>query len=222
MANNYQRLKEEADIETVVNALSIPTYNKGQNIFIHCPLPDHNDKNPTNCYFKRGWNNVYCSRCGKSIKAIDLIMYTAGLEYGAAADMLWEIEGCPPWYYDRDYGKNTEESFHISGTEAKTIGLTLPHGIEEIISYHEDKPDLGKHVSFAPTTVGWLAVKRKDAVWQDLIDENELKRLVLDKCNEKLALYDDVEKDFRKYGVDVSLFGNQREIIADLKKRCAS
>ena len=56
--NNYVRLKEEADIETVISYLQIPVTKKGCNYFIPCPNPDHADKHATNCYFKK----IYCIR----------------------------------------------------------------------------------------------------------------------------------------------------------------
>ena len=39
--NNYARLKQEADIETVVNYLGIPVRRKGTSCFLLCPLPQH-------------------------------------------------------------------------------------------------------------------------------------------------------------------------------------
>ena len=60
--NNYARLKQEADIETVVNYLGIPVRRKGTSCFLLCPLPQHADRHATNCYFKPGWNNLYCNK----------------------------------------------------------------------------------------------------------------------------------------------------------------
>ena len=90
--NNYARLKQEADIEAVVNYLGIPVRRKGTSCFLLCPLPGHTDRHATNCYFKPGWNNLYCTACGAAINAIDLIIYTLHVEYGQAADILWELE----------------------------------------------------------------------------------------------------------------------------------
>lgn len=105
MKNDYARLKEEADIETVVEYLGLETHRKGSAFFITCPLPGHRDEHPTNCYFKSGWNNVYCNVCGESINAIDLIMLTKDVSYGEAVDELWRLEGCPDWYY-AEYSKS--------------------------------------------------------------------------------------------------------------------
>ena len=109
MSNNFSRLKDEADIGEVVDYLGLHVTPKGSARFILCPNPAHDDTHPDNCYFKAGWNNVYCTVCHKAIQAIDLISYVAGASYGTAADTLWEIEGRPDWYYDRSYGKKKQE-----------------------------------------------------------------------------------------------------------------
>ena len=72
--NDISRLKEEADIAMVVAYLGIPTYKRGSATFLLCPNPEHDDHKPTNCYYKDGWNNVYCRACGCSTNAINLIM----------------------------------------------------------------------------------------------------------------------------------------------------
>ena len=127
------RLKQEADIERVVDHLHLDTFPKGSAIFIHCPNPLHNDVHPTNCYFKSGWNNAICLGCGQRFNAIDLIMDVTGCDFGEAADELWEISGRPDWYRDNDRkGKKRKEKkpeFSISGDECKIIGLKLPNKI---------------------------------------------------------------------------------------------
>ena len=55
MESQMKRLKEEADIKTVVDALGIPVERKGMNYFLCCPSPEHDDTNPS-AYFKDGWN----------------------------------------------------------------------------------------------------------------------------------------------------------------------
>ena len=42
--NNYARLKQEADIEAVVNYLGIAVRRKGNSCFVLCPLPNHADR----------------------------------------------------------------------------------------------------------------------------------------------------------------------------------
>ena len=98
MSNNFARLKDEADIGEVVDYLGLHVTPMGSARFILCPNPAHDDTHPDNCYFKAGWNNVYCTVCHKAIQAIDLISYVTGVSYGTAADTLCEIEGRPDWY----------------------------------------------------------------------------------------------------------------------------
>lgn len=54
--NDFQRLKDEADIAQVVESLGIQVTRKGANNFIACPLPDHDDSHATN-----PWNGRNCS-----------------------------------------------------------------------------------------------------------------------------------------------------------------
>ena len=144
--NNYARLKQEADIEAVVNYLGIPVRRKGTSCFLLCPLPGHTDRHATNCYFKPGWNNLYCTACGEAINAIDLIIYTLHVEYGQAADILWELEGRPDWYYTSRIVQK-EELFHLSKAEATVVGIHSPGYILTPMQYSEDKPVHGHDVT---------------------------------------------------------------------------
>ncbi len=98
--NNITRLKDEADIAAVISFLQLEVKRKGNAYFILCPNPEHNDTHPTNCYYKDGWNHVYCCVCGTTINAVDLIMKINHATYGEACDLLWEISGRPDWYKD--------------------------------------------------------------------------------------------------------------------------
>lgn len=227
MGNNFRRLKEEADIDAVVEYLGIQKFSKGANIFIHCPLPGHDDKRPTNCYYKPGWNNLYCQRCGKSIKAIDLIMYTAGLEYGAAADALWEIEGRPEWYYEKKQ-KNGREIFSLSGKEANIIGIHLPHKIEKFVCLYDEKPvNKNKNFSWAISDSEWIENRWEQLTWQDFMTEHDFKQLVIKKCNERLHLFKSIEARFSRTLSDEwkhvipELFAEERRIALDVKKRAS-
>lgn len=221
MGNDYRRLKDEADIESVIDYLGIPVYGRGRNKFVKCPLPEHDDQHPTNCHFQSGWNNLYCQSCGKSIRAIDLIMYETGLSYGDAADMLWEIEGRPAWYYDRNRNKE-DESFYITAAEAKVIGIILPHQIESLVGWQEDKPENLRPANITPDDSGWI-VSKKDAIsWQDFMNEKTFIKFVLAKCKRRLARYIDVEKQFQTTGVRDRLFDDERHVIYQVIDRCIS
>lgn len=187
MSNEYQRLKEEADIEQVVEHLGISVTVRGTAKFILCPLPDHNDRHPTNCYFKSGWNNVYCMACGKSIQAIDLIMYTQGCSYGEAADLLWEIEGCPDWYYNDRKGKKT---FHITVKEAQVLGIHLPRKMKLLVcSSPEKQPDY----ECGPDDL-WF--KKVDIKWDAFLSEEEMKSMVRRSAVRKIAELDSKRRDY--------------------------
>lgn len=124
--NDISRLKEEADIAMVVAYLGIPTYKRGSATFLLCPNPEHDDHKPTNCYYKDGWNNVYCRACGCSTNAINLIMQETGKDFSDAADLLWELEGRPEWYKQEKKKKNPVPDFRISREEAEQIGIHFP------------------------------------------------------------------------------------------------
>ena len=120
---DIKRLKAEADIGSVVNYLGIKVTQKGSANFILCPLPEHQDKHATNCYYKKGDNYLYCSTCGKPIQAIDLIMYHNGVDFKEAADILWEIEGRPDWY--KTTASSKKQRFSLSASEGQLIKLSV-------------------------------------------------------------------------------------------------
>ena len=189
MSNEYQRLKAEADIEQVVQFLGIPVTVRGSAKFILCPLPDHNDRHPTNCYFKSGWNNVYCMACGKSIQAIDLIIYAQGCSYGEAADLLWEIEGCPDWYYSDRKGKKT---FHITVKEAQILGIHLPRMMKLLVCSSPEK-QLNYECSSYESDL-WY--KNTSIKWETFLSEDEMKAMVKRSAIRKIAELDLKRKDY--------------------------
>lgn len=133
--NDISRLKEEADIAMVVAYLGIPTYKRGSATFLLCPNPEHDDHKPTNCYYKDGWNNVYCRACGCSTNAINLIMQETGKDFSDAADLLWELEGRPEWYKQEKKKKNPVPDFRISREEAEQIGIHFPGRLLAPVAY---------------------------------------------------------------------------------------
>lgn len=142
--NDYKRLKEEADIGMVISYLNIPVQKKGVNYFLSCPNPAHNDEHPNNCYYKDGWNNVYCCVCGKSMQALDIIMWSLGCTYGEAADILWEIEGRPDWYYYKGKPQKNKHTFQVSKEELEMIGFYSPGRILKPKQMYEEKRPLNK------------------------------------------------------------------------------
>ncbi len=226
MANDFRRLKEEADIEEVVNYLGLDTYPKGSVTFLLCPNPHHDDSEPTNCYYKKGWNNLYCYACEKSIQAIDLIMYKTGCDYGSAADILWKLEGRPSWYKDDSWktkNKNIKQKFSLTGKECKIIGITLPHKISipkkytGIREYFSDKMPKG-YVYDDNDIDGYILSEKQKISWEDFWTENEFKQLVRNKCIEKLQSYQYMDSIF----INEDLFKEEKEIINDIFKRATA
>ena len=183
--NNIQRLKDEADIASVIAYLGIETKRKGSCTFILCPNPGHDDKHPDNCYFKPGWNNVLCRACNTSINAVDLIMYTRGISYGEAADLLWEISGRPDWYYAKKKKKN---DFSISVEEQKLIGLHLPTRIQIPVALSSTKDELSKNRMLDSSNIdGYLQVENKYVVYTDFADKRTFMRIIFNRTTETLS-----------------------------------
>lgn len=194
MSNNFARLKDEADIGEVVDYLGLHVTPKGSARFILCPNPAHDDTHPDNCYFKAGWNNVYCTVCHKAIQAIDLISYVTGASYGTAADTLWEIEGRPDWYYDRSYGKKKQE-FSLSGKDAEFLGIHIPRRIKVPVSIKDTKVKLQSGMVYDNSYIdGYLIDKSEPVSWKDFMTEEEMKKLVLKKIEEKTKSLENQEK----------------------------
>jgi len=184
MPNNYQRLKEEADIAAVVDSLQIPVTRRGSAWFLPCPNPGHTDEHATNCYYKDGWNNVYCCACGKSFQAIDLIMFTLSCDYGEAADYLWELEGRPSWYYNRKQ-KEERERFTLTREEAKLLGLH-PVGKAYLPErMHDQKESLaGGREYYQKELDSYLECRVERVRWQDFLTETQYRAVVRNKCRE--------------------------------------
>lgn len=186
MKNNYARLKQEADIETVIQHLGLEIHRKGSAFFLACPLPEHSDEHPTNCYFKRGWNNVYCTVCQKSINAIDLIMLIQGVSYGEAADELWELEGRPDWYYAKMSTKSRSLDFSITREEADLIGIHFPGRMIFPFGISDTKPEHSKNTSYLPdSTDNYLLCHVEHCTFRDFATVNQYRCIVRNKADEK-------------------------------------
>ncbi len=184
--NDYARLKQEADIETVVRYLGMKVKRYGSAFFVLCPLPQHMDHHATNCYFKSGWNNLYCNTCGAAINAIDLIMLVNHVSYGEAADTLWELEGRPDWYYA---GKNKENHkntcFQLSREDASFLGIHFPGCILTPFSFADTKPQYKERsVAFQYDKDGYMSCKMNHLTWQDFMSEAQYKEMVKNKAAE--------------------------------------
>lgn len=203
--NNIQRLKDEADIASVISYLGIPTHRKGSCTFILCPRPGHDDQHPTNCYYKDGWNNVLCRACNTSINAIDLIMYTTGRTYGEAADLLWEISGRPDWYYAK---RSKKKEFTLTEDEKTLIGLHLPTRILVPASLKDFKEPLGKDRRYDQAyTEGYLQLQTRYVTTSDFADRKTFLRIVFNRTTDTLSRL----RHLRKYESDRSMYAAYTE-----------
>lgn len=186
MESNLKRLKDEADIKAVVEALGIPYRRKGANYFMHCPAPDHQDSDPS-AYFKAGWNNIYCNSCGRAFRALDVIIWTTGWSIKEASIFLWELEGRPEWFMA---SKEERSSFSLSPEEARTVGLKPGGEVRCYMSCTDMKEPLGMGERYAPGIIsGYLKVRTNRVTWRDFMMEQEFVGLVIRKAAEAAVLY---------------------------------
>lgn len=217
--NDINRLKDEADIQAVIEHLGIEQKSRGSAIFILCPLPAHNDTHATNCYYKPGWNHVFCQACGTVINAIDLIIYTKGISYGEAADLLWEIEGCPDWYYAKnDVTHKAKPEFKLTNEESSIIGLKKSGVALCPISSSDFKTELHTNYEYYPTVDSYIKCKRNRVNIMEWIDEETFLNLVLTKSHEQYAIL----KNKLEFHTEMKKISNDKihdYIIRELKTR---
>lgn len=218
--NDIRRLKEEADIRTVVDYCGI---RKGRRIggaqFVICPNPGHDDVHPTNAYYRDGWNTIYCTTCQKNMGAVDILMWTRGLSYGEAADILWELEGRPDWYYAKPERGNGKKEFYISPSELEVLGLHFPSTIRIPVrqsGYKEHvRSEMPDKCAYRFTGEGYIMEKLVPSTWEDFLSPSEMAKLVLSKGKERLSAFDEVEQ---KMGMK-NLFPEERKRVTELLSR---
>lgn len=197
--NNIGRLKDEADIQSVVSYLGLEVTRRGSAFFILCPLPQHEDHNPTNCFFKSGDHALYCNTCCQSINAIDLIIYSTGCSYGEACDILWEIEGKPDWYYAKKKRKKKGQIDVpvISQEELKMIGVINPSHMYLPKKIVQDKRSIEKGYAAYPgefsdepgDQFNYLSCEYQRVSWRDLLSDKEYVELIRTKAYEIILKY---------------------------------
>lgn len=219
MSNDYRRLKEEADIRTVVDYCGI---EKGKRIgsaqFVKCPNPDHEDEHPTNAYYRDGWNTIYCTTCNRNFGPIDIIMWTMHLSYGEAADLLWELEGRPDWYYEKKT-PDAQKRFSISYGEMELLGIKIPSSCTvpvRFTQYREfDSEQIKKGYLYQFVGNGYLLVKTIHMNWTDFLTREAMQKLVRCRCKKVLKELDEIELQLGRE----NLFTEKRKKIAELLDR---
>lgn len=225
--NDINRLKDEADIAAVVSYLQLEVKKKGNAYFITCPNPEHNDTHPTNCYYKDGWNHVYCWVCGNITNAVNLIMLVNHVSYGEACDILWEISGCPDWYYEKKQ-KGKKKRFVLSREDAELIGLRNPSRIKTPIAISDYKEELATSEEYEADEINYylkLAVKRVN--YLDFLSEEEYLTLILDKAKEKayelqrkMQFLQLMKQALMKQGVRDPLTQSMLHLLCEQRRNC--
>lgn len=225
--NNITRLKDEADIAAVISFLQLEVKRKGNAYFILCPNPEHNDTHPTNCYYKDGWNHVYCWVCGTTINAVDLIMKINHATYGEACDLLWEISGRPDWYYEKKQ-KGQKKRFILSREDAELIGLRNPSKIKMPIAISDYKQELGVSEEYQADEINYylkLSVKRVD--YLDFLSEEEYLTLISEKAKEKayglqkkIQFLQSMKQALLKQGIRDPLTESMIHLLCEQRRNC--
>ena len=184
--DKIERLKDEADIGDVVNYLGLEIKKMGSAYFILCPHPQHEDTHATNCYYKDGWNNVYCRACGHAINAIDLIIYERCCSFSEATEILWELEGRPLWYKCKP--RQNMMTFQLTRDEMKLIGIKMPGKIKLAENYSDIKPVKEKGKILEGDLYGYVVCRNGYHQWNDFVSENEFLDIVMNKAYEKFRL----------------------------------
>lgn len=200
--NDIRRLKEEADIRTVVDYCGLRYgRKKGPAQFVECPNPAHSDEHPTNAYFKEHWNTIYCTTCGKNMGAIDILMWNRGLSFGDAADVLWQLEGCPDWYYAKE--SNVSHScFTVSPSELKLVGLNF-HSVVDMplrcTRFRKEVPT-GK-AQYKRIPKGYVLMAKEQVTPNDFLSQSTLKKLIKESCVNQLKRFDEIEQKLGASGL---------------------
>lgn len=192
------RLKEEANIGVVLSELGIPCTKKGFNYFLVCPNPEHNDRHATNCYFKDGWNNVYCTVCNRSYKAIDIIMWNRGYDENEAGNLLWQIEGCPEWYKNENEQYHSKPHLNLSKEEYSAIFMKPVGSVSCYKSCSDQKDALGFGEEYDPREIdSYVKIQRVRLSWEDFMSEKQFAYLVKKKAKDAMDYYSQFEQDER-------------------------
>lgn len=188
-------LYERTDVMDVLDYLGTRYYKRGGCFFLYCPDSNHNDKHPTNCFFKSGDKNVYCTACNKSFSSINLIMIKTGCSYTEALEKLWELNGCDESLIKRisktTSKKERAKHLYLTNEEKKFLGLHIPQKIAYPVEYSSDKKyltkDMPKGYRVNDKDIGYLYEKFDNISLYDLIDEATFRQLVVNKIWERMA-----------------------------------
>jgi DNA primase len=219
---DIDELREDADIEAVVDALGLETFPSGSNIFLYCPNPDHNDRHPTNCYFKRGWNHVYCTVCGKTFNAIDIIMWQTGAGFSDAVRTLAKIQGISESELDRQKRKSKGDRPEISNRDLRYLGAWVPSFIEEPMTETQCRmaasQDMPRELVEDRNSISYIISRKRR------IRPTETERRLTIREHIRIAYQENLRKrkKLRKAGIDDSFLEKRERKIIDMLKSLES
>ena len=140
--NAKETLREEIDIELVIDELGIERDNKRH---IICPNPNHHDNNFGSCIISKNRNRVHCYACGETFDNIKLYQLS-GKTFLEALKELADLSGHPSDFYydDLKIKPYRQKKLILTKGEKRLIGL-----VDKAFSYpcgiSDEKPKKGRY-----------------------------------------------------------------------------
>ena len=188
---DIEMLIDNANIEEVLEACGM-TKTKGK---FMCINPEHHDTNPSMSN-KKGSNFCYCFACGYSANAIKVLQNTQGLSFIDAVERLYEIEGCPGWFKNKQKQKSAiKPALLLTQAEKKLLQLHLPGKIYSPIGITTDSQmkDNSFRLQWIPTKgIEKYSTVEKGIYIPDLLPDKLFIQIALKKV--KLLLSENEER----------------------------
>lgn len=109
-----------SELDTIKRLVSIGDLLGTMDKQIHCPIPGHDDRNPS-CYVNHINNSWYCFACVKGGDVFDLLMERDGLTFRQALERLADKAGVELGRNGQDYQERHEKQKRIQDARAYAV-----------------------------------------------------------------------------------------------------
>ena len=189
-----QKIKEDVPIRDVIESYYGTQPSKGG---IHCPNPEHKDKNPS-ASIKN--NRCKCFACNQSFSPIDIVMMNEHCDFPTACQILINKYGLnEKLYSDKEDEMVKSNRFNFYSNELKNIGLQYSPEIRDL--YYE-APDqfctlMARKIAegYQRFSIRQYEIKGNINYFKNLLGDE------LEEAEKTYALYKDLKKryDIVKY-----------------------
>jgi len=141
----FKDLQEKMNLQVVFKELGVEGAFSGKEYIACCPMPEHEDKNPSFSISTEGKSKGLwrCFSCGSSGNIIHLVQRVLGLERNEAVHKLLEWSG----YGDRIVSPTTKEIISLLGDEQEDVEedivkIPMPkvsNSIKSVVNYLMEK-----------------------------------------------------------------------------------